>query len=55
MCLRAGPDESGDHEDKNREKNPENDPIQPFNVAGLWGGRVQHVVASRIERHSLSQ
>ena len=55
MCLRAGSDESADHKNKDREENPEGDPVQPFNVAGLRGGRVQHVMATRIEWHSLSQ
>ena len=47
--------ERGDHQDKNREKNPKNEPVQPFNVAGLRGGRVQDVVATGIESLSLRQ
>jgi hypothetical protein len=54
-CLRARTTESGDHEDKNYENNPKNDPIQPFNVAALWGGCLQDVVASWIKWHSLRQ
>src|ERR1051326_901240 len=54
-CLGAGPDESSDHEDKNHEKSPEDKRVQPFNMAGLRGARVQHMMETRIKRHSLSQ
>ena len=54
-CLRPSAGEGGDHQNKNREQNPEDEPVQPFNVAGLRGGRMQHVVATGIERLSLCQ
>ena len=53
--LRASAGEGGDHENEDREENPEHDPIQPFNVAGLRGAGCNMLMATGIERMSLSQ
>src|SRR4051812_27766568 len=55
MWLGACPREAKDHQQENRECDPEDHPVEPLNVAALRGPGMQDEMASRFKRHGLRQ